>query len=169
MSDLFELASAATPEPLHSQNALHQARRPRKISQVYQRRAKIPKAVPAVVEPEIDTRIHKTKSLVGKYDNAALIDANLSNAAEFPSLQRQTYMENYCTTAENPASRLLPEYRGLQTSSLMNLRNLPVFGTIGPVLQCTRFLLSRIQNGSLWLAQEIPIHAENIHRLTGLS
>ena len=104
----------------------------------------MPKAVPAVVEPELDTRIHKTESLVGKYDNAALIDPNLSNAAEFPSLQRQAYMEQYCTSAGNPASHLLPEFRGLQTSSLMHVRNISVFGTTGPVLQCTRFLLSRI-------------------------
>ena len=48
----------------------------------------MPKVVPAVIEPELDTWIHKTESLVGKYDNAALIDANLSNAAKFPSLQR---------------------------------------------------------------------------------
>ena len=129
----------------------------------------MPKVVPAVIEPELDSRIHKTESLVGKYDSAALIDANLSNAAEFPSLQRQAYMEHYCTTAGNPASHLLPEFRGLQTSSLINLRNLPVFGTTGPVLQCTRFLINRIQNGSLWLTREIPIHAEDIHRLTGLS
>ena len=86
MLDPFELAIAAAPEPLHSQNTLHQERRPRKILQVYQRRAKMPKVVPAVIEPELDTRIHKTESLVGKYDNAALIDANLSNAAEFSSL-----------------------------------------------------------------------------------
>ena len=51
----------------------------------------------------------------------------------------------------------------------MNLRTLPVFGTTRPALQCTRFLLSQIQNGSLWLNEEIPIHAEHIHRLTGLS
>ena len=80
MSDPFELEIAAAPEPLNSHNALHQERRPRQILQVYQHRAKMSKVVPAVVEPELDTRIHKTESLVGKYDNAALIDANLSNA-----------------------------------------------------------------------------------------
>ena len=51
----------------------------------------------------------------------------------------------------------------------MHLRTLPVLETTGPALQCTRFLLSQIQNGSLWLNEEIPIHAEDIHRLTGLS
>ena len=51
----------------------------------------------------------------------------------------------------------------------MNLRTLSIFGTTRPALQCTRFLLSRIQNGSLWLNEEIPIHAADIHRLTGLS
>ena len=88
MPDPFELEIAATPEPLNSQNALHQGKRSRRILQVYQRRAKMPKAIPAFIEQELDPRIHKTESLVGKYDSAALIDANLSNAVEFPSLQR---------------------------------------------------------------------------------
>ena len=30
-------------------------------------------------------------------------------------------------------------------------------------------MLSRLQNESLWLGREIPMHAEDIHRLTGLS
>ena len=84
--DSFELAIATVPEPLNSHNALHQERRPSQILQVYQRRSKMSKAVPTVIELELNTRIQKTESLVGKYDNAALIDANLSNAAEFPSL-----------------------------------------------------------------------------------
>ena len=88
MPEQLELAIEAEPEQQNYPDAQHQERTPRRILQVYQRWAKMPKAVPAVIEPELDTRIHKTESLVGKYDNAALIDANLSNAAEFPSLQR---------------------------------------------------------------------------------
>ena len=36
-------------------------------------------------------------------------------------------------------------------------------------MQCTKFLLRKIYNGSLWLGKEISIHVEYIHRLTGLS
>lgn len=78
-------------------------------------------------------------------------------------------MENYATEAGEEAARVLLDFRGIQLSSILNLRNIPVFGTTGAAMQCTKFLLSKIQNGSLWLVKEIPIHLEYIHRLTGLS
>ena len=97
------------------------------------------------------------------------MDANLSDPAEFPHLHWQVFMEHHYMPGSSSNSRMRDEFRGLQQSTLMNLRSLPVFGTTGPVLQCTRFLLSRVQNGSLWLNEEIPIHAADISRLTGLS
>ena len=124
---------------------------------------------PAVMEQEIESRIQKMESLVGKYDSATLIDTNLTDSFEFPALKRQVYIENYATAAGQPTTRVLPEFRGIQQSTILNLRNLPVFGITGVAMQCTKFLLSRVQNDSLWLGKEIPIHAEDINRLTGLS
>lgn len=85
MLDQFDLAIAVTPERLKPQNAQHQDISSRRILQVYQRCAKMPKALLSIAEPTLDSRIHRTESLVGKYDSAVLIDANLSDPVEFPS------------------------------------------------------------------------------------
>ena len=110
MSDQFELAIAAAPEQLKSQNSQHQEGKPRRILQVYQHRAKMPKALLSIIEPELNNRIHRTESLVGKYDSAALIDANLSDSSEFPALNWQVYMEHYYSTAGNSANQILPAF-----------------------------------------------------------
>jgi hypothetical protein len=51
----------------------------------------------------------------------------------------------------------------------MNLRDLPVFGTTGEIARCTKFLISRVHDRSLWLDKRYPIHAKDIQQLTGLS
>ena len=111
------------------------------------------KVSPVVVEQELDSRIQKMESLVRKYDSTALIDADLIDSFEFPVLKRQVYMESYTTEARRATTKVLPEFRGIQQSSIMNLRNLPVFGMTGAAMQCTKLFLSRIQNNSLWLGK----------------
>ena len=127
------------------------------------------KKLSSVLEPVVDDRVTKTESLVGKYDNATLIDSDLIDWFDFPCFKNNVYMEDYTTTVGNHASQPKPDYRGLKHSTLLNLRDLQVFGTTGVAMQCTKLLLSRIQGGSLWLGREIPITTEDIHRLTGLS
>jgi hypothetical protein len=56
----------------------------------------------------------------------------------------------------------------LRESTINNLRGLLVFGTTSKVGHCTKFLISRVHNGSLWLNKEYLIHVEDIHQLTGL-
>jgi hypothetical protein len=62
-----------------------------------------------------------------------------------------------------------PKFVNLFNSTIMNLRDLPVFGTIGVVAQCTKFLISRVHDQSLWLDRRYPIHTKNNHQLIGLS
>lgn len=62
-----------------------------------------------------------------------------------------------------------PEFINLFNSTIMNLRDLPVFGASGDVGRCTKFLINRVHDRSLWLDRRYPIHAEDIHQLTGLS
>jgi hypothetical protein len=64
---------------------------------------------------------------------------------------------------------LKPEFINFFNSTIMNLRDLPMFGTIGDVVRCTKFLISRVHDISLWLDRRYPIHVEDIHQLTGLS
>jgi hypothetical protein len=60
-------------------------------------------------------------------------------------------------------------YVSLRESNLMNLWELPFFGTTGEIAQCTKFLISHKHNSSPWLDREYPIHVHDIHQLTGLS
>jgi hypothetical protein len=62
-----------------------------------------------------------------------------------------------------------PKFINLFNSTIINLRDLPVFGNTGKVARCTKFLIIRVHNISPWLDRRYPIHTEDIHHLTGLS
>jgi hypothetical protein len=62
-----------------------------------------------------------------------------------------------------------PEFINLFNSNIMNLRYFPVFDTTGEVAWCTKFLISWVHDRSLWPNRWYPIHAEDIHKLRGLS
>jgi len=51
----------------------------------------------------------------------------------------------------------------------MHLRDLLVFGTTGEVVQCKKFLISRVHKKNLLLDQRYLIHVDDIHHLTRLS
>jgi hypothetical protein len=57
----------------------------------------------------------------------------------------------------------------LFNSTIMNLRDLPVFGITGEVVRCTKFLINRVHDRGLWLDRRYPIHTKDIHQLIGLS
>ena len=57
--------------------------------QVYHRREKITKVVRVVVEQELDERIQKMESMMGKYDSASLIDTDLMDSFQFPAMKKQ--------------------------------------------------------------------------------
>jgi hypothetical protein len=61
------------------------------------------------------------------------------------------------------------KFINLFNSTIMNVRDLPVFDTTGDVARCTKFLISRVHDKSLWLDIWYPILSEDIHHLTGLS
>jgi len=61
------------------------------------------------------------------------------------------------------------KFINLFNSNIMNLRDLPVFGTTREVMRCTNFVISRVHEKSLWLDRRYPIHAKYIHQLTRLS
>jgi hypothetical protein len=55
------------------------------------------------------------------------------------------------------------EFINMLKSTIMNLRYLPVFKTTGEVARCTKFLISRVHDKSLWIDRRYPIHIEDIH------
>jgi hypothetical protein len=54
------------------------------------------------------------------------------------------------------------EFINLFNLTIMNLRDLPVFGTIGEIARCMKFLISRVHDKSLWLDKRYPIDAKDI-------
>jgi hypothetical protein len=62
-----------------------------------------------------------------------------------------------------------PEFINFFNSTIMNLRDLPVFDTTGEFARCTKFLISRVHDRSLWLDRRYPIQEEDIHQLTRIS
>jgi hypothetical protein len=51
----------------------------------------------------------------------------------------------------------------------MSLQDLILFRTTSEVVRSTKFLIRRVHDRSLWLDMRYPIHAKDIHQLTGLS
>ena len=76
-----------------------------------------------VVEPELDERIQRMESLVGKYDNASLIDTDFTYSYQFLAMKRQVYIENYAAEGGEEAARLNIEFRGIERSTILNLRS----------------------------------------------
>ena len=64
-----------------------QNRRPTTLL-VYCRIGRITKTIVSVVEPELDGRIQKLEPLVGRYDNATLIDTYFTDSFQFLALTR---------------------------------------------------------------------------------
>jgi hypothetical protein len=61
------------------------------------------------------------------------------------------------------------EFINLFNLTIKNLKDLLVFSTTGEVAWCTKFLINRVHDKSLWLDRRYPVHVEYIHQLTGLS
>jgi hypothetical protein len=104
-----------------------------------------------------------------KVELVKLLDLDLTNSLFFP----QRNIDNFWDMAPDELGGMQfvpkPESINLFNSTIMNLRDLLVFGTTGDVGRCTKFLISRLHDRSLWLDRRYPIHAEDIHQLTGIS
>ena len=74
------------------------------------------------------------ESLIGKYDNDSLIDTDFTNSYQFLAMKRKVYIENYATEGGGEAAKMHPDFRGIQRSTILNLRSLPVFGMMGATM-----------------------------------
>lgn len=113
--------------------------------------------------------MNQTENLYGKYDKVVLVENDLSHSFHFPALKREVYTKAMTKPDRSQSKKVREDIRGLQRSTLLNLRGLLVFNIVGAVMQCTKFLISRVHGRSLWLDKEYPIHAVDIQRLTRLS
>jgi hypothetical protein len=96
------------------------------------------------------------------------VDTNFTDASQYPSMEIHTFQD--CTTLPDGSFqwKWKQSFLPLCDNMLMNL-GLTVFDTTSEVTKCTKFLINRVHNDTLWLEKGYPIHVEDIHQLTGLS
>jgi len=94
--------------------------------------------------------------LYGKYDKAILVDNNLTDCFQFPTLKREVYAEEIQKDDDTKTSRVKETFKGLQRSTLINLRSLPVFDTKFAAMQCTKLLARRMQGDHCGLIKSTP-------------
>jgi hypothetical protein len=123
----------------------------------------------AVPDEPCDPRVEVMGDLKGKVEHVKLLDLDLTDPVLFPQMNIDVFWEMAPDELGGMQFMPKPEFVNLFNSTIMNLRDLPVFGTTGEVARCTKFLISRVHDRSLWLDKRYPIHAEDIHQLTGLS
>jgi hypothetical protein len=116
----------------------------------------------AVPSKTYDPRVKVVGDLKGKVEHVKILNIDLTSPVLFPQMNIDVFLE--MAPDGLGGMQFVPklEFVNLFNSTIMNLRDLPVFGTIGEVARCTNFLISRVQEKSLWLEKRYPIHAEDI-------
>jgi hypothetical protein len=123
----------------------------------------------AVPDEPCDPRVEVVGDLKGKVEQLKLLDLELTDQFLFP--QKNIYI--FWSIAPDELGGIVffpkPKFINLFNSIIMNLRDLRVFGTTRKLVRCTKLLIIRGHNKSLWLDRWYPIHPKYIHQLTGLS
>jgi hypothetical protein len=107
--------------------------------------------------------------LKGKVEKVKIFDIDLTDPILFPQMN----IDVFWSIAPNNLGGMqcVPkhEFLNLFNLTIMNLRDLPMFGTNSDVAWCTKFLISRVHDRSIWLGRWYPIHVKDIHQLNRLS
>ena len=123
----------------------------------------------AVPDEPCDPRVEVVGNLKGKVEHVKLLDLDLIDSVLFPQMHTYVFWDMAPDETEDMQFMSKSDFINLFNSTIMNLRDLPVFGTTSEVARCTKFLISRVHDKSLWLDKIYPIHVEYIHHLTRLS
>lgn len=118
---------------------------------VYQRHFEMIKTIVSIPNLGLDERNSMRDLVYGKYDKVVLVDNNLSESFQFPAMKHELYIESVMREDGSVTIKVKTDFRGIQQSTLLNLRILLVFGTKMETMQCTKLLVSRMHGGLLWL------------------
>jgi hypothetical protein len=123
----------------------------------------------AVPDEPYDPRVEIVGDLKGKVEHVKLLDLDLTYSTLFP--QMNTNVLWGMALDELGGMQFVPksDFINLFNSTIMNLRDLPVFSTTGEVARCMKFMISSVHDRILWLDKWYPIHAKYIQQLTRLS
>jgi hypothetical protein len=123
----------------------------------------------AVPDDPYDPRVKIVGDLKGKVEHVKLLDLDLMDSTLIPQMHPNIFWEIALDGTGDMQFVPKKEFINLFNSTIMNLRDLPVFGTTGVIAHCMKFLTSRVHDRSLWLDKWYPIHAKYIQKLTLLS
>jgi len=123
----------------------------------------------AVPDEPWDPRVEVVVDLKGKVEQVKLLDLDLTDQVLFPQMNIDVFWTITPDKLGGMQFVSKPEFINIFNSTIMNLRDLPVFGTTGEVAWCTKFLINRVHEKSIWLDRRYPIHTEDIYQLTRLS
>jgi hypothetical protein len=96
----------------------------------------------AVPDEPCDPRVEIVGDLKGKVEQVKLLDLDLTDQVMFPLMNFSVFWDLAPDTMGGMQFIPKPEFINLFNSSIMNLRDLPVFDTSGEVARCTKFLIS---------------------------
>jgi hypothetical protein len=123
----------------------------------------------AILDEPYEPHIEIFGDVKGKTEKVKLLDLDLVDQVLFPKMNIDVFWDMAPDSIGGMHFFPKPEFINLFNSIIMKLRDLLVYETTGKVAHCTKFLISRVHDKSLWLDQRYPIHADDIHQLTGLS
>jgi hypothetical protein len=122
-----------------------------------------------VLDDFYDPRVEVVGDLKGNVEHVKLLDLDLIDPVFFPQMHIYVFWEMAPYMFGGIQFMPRPKFVNIFTSTIMNLRDLPVFSTTSEVAQCTQFLISRVHDRSLWLDKWYPILAIDIHHINGFS
>jgi hypothetical protein len=109
-----------------------------------------------------DPRVEIIGELKGKVEHVKLLNLDLTDSALFPQMYPDVFWELSPDGTKDMHFIPKNEFINLFNSTIMNLRDLLVFGTTDEIAHCTKFLISRVHDRSIWLDKRYPIHAKEI-------
>ena len=114
-----------------------------------------------VPDETCDPQVEIMGDIKGKVEQVKLLNLDLIDQVLFPHMNIDVFWSVTLDDLGGMQFMPKPKFINLFNSTIMNLRDLPVFGTIGEVARCTKFFISRVHDKILWLDMRYPIHAED--------
>jgi hypothetical protein len=104
-----------------------------------------------VPDEPCDPRVEIVGDLKGKIEQVKLLNPDLMDSSLFPQMHTYIFWEMDPNGAGDIQFVPKEGFINLFNSTIMNLRDLPVFGTTGEMARCTTFLIRRVHDISIWL------------------
>jgi hypothetical protein len=109
-----------------------------------------------------DPQVEVMGDVKGKAEQVKLLDLDLTDQVLFPHLNISVFWD--LTPDSMGGMQFFPnsDFINLFNSTIMHLRELPIFRTTGEVTRCTKFMIIHVHDMILWIDKNYPIHAEDI-------